>query len=216
MAVDDSVAGDASGNVQLPPWKQAVGYLRGKGSAATSGPGATQDEWRGVFAQMRSKLDALEAQAVAIEAGMAGVGEALMRTQPPMYRRVLVRWWRKETGKRREPVLVRAEGGVGGRIKLEPIRRGAKLRTDRGFGLCADLAKQSVAGYWSLRESRRVLAAQVADLQRVLGRGEARRATVLERVALETARAQAEAMGRLRDVGYVVAEDETEAGSGDA
>ena len=216
MAVHDSAAEDAPGGSSLPPWKQAVGYMKGRGSGATSGPGETQDEQRMLFAQLRARLDALEAGALAIESGMAGVGEALMRTQPPMYRRVMVRWWRCRGGENREPVLVQVDGGPGGRIKLEPIRRGAKLRTDRGFGLCADLAKRAVARYWALRELRRELAAQVTDLQRVLGRGEARRDVVLASTAVEAAQIQAEAMGRLRDVGYVVAEAETEVSGWDA
>lgn len=193
-----------------PSWREAVGYLKGRGGVATSSPAEVVDDWREVFAELRAELDELEADAIALEAGMQAVGETLMRSQPPMYRRVAVRWWRLAGGRRRVPVLVRIEGGAGGRVKLVPVERGIRLRKDRGFGLCADLAKQAVDRYWALLAVRKELVTQVAEVGRGIGRAKARRRKVIDQAQAEMAVARREAEERLRMVGYDVPEAEEE------
>lgn len=199
--ISDGPGGEAE---RAPAWKQAVGYLQGRGGAATLTGDDARAEWRAVFAQLRAELDALEAECVQAEDAMEAVGEALMRSQPPMWKRVAVRWWRLTGGARRTPVLVRVEAGAGGRVKLVPFEPGMKLRKDRSFGLCADLAKVAVDRYWALASMRKEQVALVAEVSRVLGRGAKRRrgalADALERMAV----VRAEAEERLRMVGYEV------------
>lgn len=191
-----------------PSWREAVGYLKGRGGVATSTAAEAMGDWREVFAEIRAELDELEADAIALEAGMEAVGATLYRSQPPMYKRVAVRWWRLSGGRRRVPVLVRIEGGAGGRVKLEPVERGIRLRKDRGFGLCADLAKQAVDRYWALLAVRKELLTQVAEVGRVVGRAKARRRKVIDQAQAEMAEARREAEERLRMVGYDVPEAE--------
>lgn len=187
--------------------REPVGYLKGRGGPETAMPEATKAEIREQFAEIRRSIDDLEAQALELEDAMAGVGAALTRTQPPMYRRMMVRWWRMRGGQRREPVMVRVEAGPHGRAKLVPAEPAMRLRVDRGFGLCADLAKSVVRGYWALRTVRREIQAEVAALNRLV-KPSARRAAVIIRVRDEAAESVREASGRLRDVGYDVPEEE--------
>lgn len=191
--------------------RQAVGYLRGRGGRATVVAEEAKAEWREVFAELRRRVDALEASVMEAEGVMEGVARALNRAQPPMWRRVLVRWWRVQTGGVRAPVLVREVAGARGGVKLEQVGRGVKLRTDRGFGLCADLARRAVAGYWAVAGVRREMAEAVSDLLRVTGRAEraaARWGRVLGREADAMTEAHREAVARLRAVGYAVGEAE--------
>jgi len=204
---DGSEAGGSSAEGAKPGLSEAVGYLRGRGGPDTVGPEAAKAEIQAQFAEVRRMVDALEAEALAVEDAMAGVSHALTRTQPPMYRRMVLRWWRMRGGQRREPVLVRIEGGPGGRVKLVQAEPSMRLRTDRGFGLCADLAKSAVRGFWALRAVRRETHGQLSGVIRAL-RPVARRQAVIERVRGEAAAAMYEAAGRLRDVGYDVPEDE--------
>lgn len=190
--------------------REAVGYLKGKGGPGTLGPGEAQAEWREVFAVLRQAVDELEAQALGAEEAMAAVGKALQRSQPRMYREVAIRWWRKQTGGRREPVLVRLDGGAGGRLKPELMGRTSKLRRDRGFGLNADLARDAVNGYWAVAAIRAEVAEAVKELRRVAGAGVKRRGDALARWAEDAGRIHAEATQRLRDVGYEFPEGEEE------
>lgn len=193
--------------------REAVGYLKGRGGADTLTPDAAKAEWRDVFARMRADLDALELEVLAVEDALGDTARALNRSQPPMYRQMVVRWWKMGgwSGQRREPVMVRLEGGAGGRIKPVVAGRGVRLRTDRGFGLCADLAKLAVRDFWALSHMRKELATQVSGIGRSLTVGAARRGRAVAEVRERMAGIVREAEDRLRVVGYEVPGDEDRA-----
>lgn len=194
--------------------REAVGYLKGRGGAETLTPVEAQAEVREAFAVLRQAVDELEAQALASDDVMASVGKALERSQPRMYRELAVRWWRKQTGGKREPVLVRLDGGAGGRLKLAEVGRGIKLRRDRGFGLNADLAREAVAGFWAVASVRAEVMELVRELRRVAGSGARRRGDALARWSGDAERIRRDATQRLRDVGYEIPpEEEDEPGS---
>lgn len=192
-------------------WKdrKAVGYLAGRGGEETLTPEATISEIRAHFSELRSRVDALEAEAIAIEEGMAEVNQALRWSQPPMFKRTSVRWWVSHGGRRREPVVVQELGGPNGRAKPTPVDSRVHLRTDRGFGLCADLARQAFRAFWALRAVRRETHDRVAALARAVKPLE-RRGAVVSRVRAEMAGVTLEARRRLREVGYSGPEEAAE------
>lgn len=182
--------------------REAVGYMRGRGGVETQTAADARAEWADVFAVIRGAVDELERQALASEDAMEAVARAVMRSQPRMYREVVVRWWRKQSGGRREPVLVRLDGGAGGRVKAVEVGRGVRLRRDRGFGLNADLAREAVNGYWAVAALRAEVVEAARELRRVAGVGGKRRMAALLRWAEVAEGLHGEAMQRLRDVGY--------------
>lgn len=186
----------------------AVGYLRGRGNESARSPNEAEAEWRAVIAGLRSRLDEIEADGIALLKATEAVGAALEQSQPPMFGRMVVRWWRLYGGGRRRPVMARVDAGGKQHLKLTLAHPNHKLRTDRGFGLCADLARRAVTGYWALHSERRGLDSLVVALGRTLGRGGAQRRVVLTRVAEEAQSIQVEAKERLSAVGYAVAEAE--------
>lgn len=197
----------SDGDVPKRKQREAVGYLAGRGGVDTLTPDATMADIRRHFAELRGRVDALEAEALALEEAMAGTNEALFRTQPPMFKRTAIRWWIARGGGKREPVAVQELGGAKGRVKPTLVDQRVRLRTDRGFGLCADLAKQAFKAFWTLKGIRKQTHANIAALSRVLKPVE-RRGAVIARVRSEMAEVVQEARGRLRDVGYdVPAED---------
>lgn len=198
--MEGRIACEVAGRAEVK--REAVGYLKGRGGAETLTPVEAQAEVREAFAVLRRAVDELEAQALASDEVMAAVGKALERSQPRMYRELAVRWWRKQTGGKREPVLVRLDGGAGGRLKLAEVGRGIKLRRDRGFGLNADLAREAVAGFWAVAAVRAEVAEVVRELRRAAGVGVRRRGDALARWAEDAERIRREATQRLRDVGY--------------
>lgn len=188
--------------------REAVGYLAGRGGPETLTPEATMADIRRNFAELRSRVDALEAEALAIEEAMAEVNEALFRTQPPMFKRTSIRWWILRGGRKREPVVVQELAGANGRMKPTPVDARVRLRTDRGFGLCADLAKQAFKAFWTLKSIRKQTHTAISEVSRALKPVE-RRGAVVARVRGEMAGVVQEATQRLRDVGYDIPGDES-------
>lgn len=180
----------------------AVGYLRGRGGADTRSPEDSIAGWRESIAALREAVDVLEAQGVALDEAMAEVAGALHRTQPPMYRQVSLRWWKLGAGRRREPLLVRLESAGVKLAKVTPIGRHARLRTDRGFGLSAELTHEAVGAYWALSYLRTELRELVTEARRTLRRGTGRRAKVIAPMGARMKAIQAEGIERLRAVGY--------------
>lgn len=183
--------------------REAVGYLAGRGGLETQTPDGTISDIRLHFAELRGRVDELEAEAIAIEQALAGVNEALHRTQPPMFKRTAIRWWIPRGNRKREPVMIQELGGAKGRMKPTAVNQRVQLRTDRGFGLCADLAKQAFRAFWTLKAIRKETHAKIAALGRAVKPME-RRGAVVARVQAEMAEVVREAQGRLRDVGYDV------------
>jgi hypothetical protein len=186
----------------------AVGYMRGRGSEATRTPKEAETEWLAVVDGLRARLDDIEADGLALLKATEAVGEALDKSQPPMFRRMVVRWWRLSGGGRRRPVLARVEAGAKQHIKLTVAHPNHQLRTDRGFGLCADLARRGVTAFWALHAERRALDSLVVALGRTLNRGRAQRREIVRCVTDEAQRLTVEAKERLVSVGYDVAADD--------
>lgn len=187
--------------------RQVVGYIAGRGGLETQTPEATISEIRDHFAELRSRVDALEAEAIAIEEAMAGVNRALRWSQPPMFRRMSIRWWVSHGGRRREPVMVQELAGPNGRAKPTPVNSRTQLRTDRGFGLCADLARQAFRAFWALRAVRKETHERIAALARAVKPLE-RRGAAVARIRDEMAEVVREATSRLREVGYDLPRDD--------
>lgn len=138
---------------------------------------------------------------------MAGVNLAMRWSQPPMFKRTSIRWWVSHGGRRREPVVVQELGGPNGRAKPTPVNSRVQLRTDRGFGLCADLARQAFRAFWTLRAIRKETHDRIAALARAVKPLE-RRGAVIARVREEMAGVVREATSRLREVGYDLPRDD--------
>jgi len=171
--------------------RAVVGYLEGKGGDETRRSDETKGEVRALFSALRARLDCLEADALALDEGIAEVGRVLRLSQPGgMYREMSVRWWKTSGHSRREPVLCRLEvGGKGGRLKVVPAKRGMRLRRDRGFGLGADIAALAVESYWVLKGLRD----EVKEVCRVLE-------VEVQRGASRRRRAGVMALERLKDL----------------
>lgn len=181
----------------------AVGYMKGRGGGSTRDAGETIAELQEQFASLRAAIDVMEAQAVGIERSLEAVGRTLERSQPPMWHRVLLRWWKARGGASRVPMFIREERSGGERsVKPTIVGPGVKLRRDAGFGLCADIAAEAVRSGRGLLELRRELMEQLADLKRVAGRGAKRRDKVVGDVQERMGELREEAVSRLRAVGY--------------
>lgn len=184
-----------------------VGYLSGSGGAGTWSAAEAQAEWRAEIGALRGRIEGLLEEVIALEEGFEQVKWALDRTQPRMFNRVTVSWWRLRGGDRKTPVLVRVEGGPNGTEK--PVRvttAGIKLRTDRGFGLCADLAKRAVVSYWRLWKLRQEVSDELGRLGTALGRRPDKRRERVGLVVAEATEVRREAEERLREIGYDVPE----------
>lgn len=183
----------------------AVPYLSGRGGGETFAPDGAIDEWRATLLALRGRIDQLLAEGERVERAFEDVKFALDRSQPPMWKRVAVRWWRLRGGGPRTPVLIRVESGPNNREKPVRVERpGIVLRRDRGFGLCADLAKRGVAAYWGLWAIRSELQAEVVRVKKSLGRRVEKRQRDVDRIVAEARMIRSEAEGRLQMVGYVV------------
>lgn len=199
-----------------PRKRQAVvGYLEGRGlPGVTLGPEACITQIGERATLLKGRVEALRAEIEAVDRGLAAVGRALKVSQPPMWKRVEVRWWLDDGV--RLPVLVRARPGPGGRLTVDRIRRaGIKLRTDRGFGLNADLAKRAFFLFWRLRKRRDDLVGLLANAERALAKARWDRLEtgreMLDAWVTEAADIEREAKDRLRQVGYDIPVDEPEA-----
>lgn len=179
-----------------------VGYMQGKGGEHTRSPVEAVEDWRAVFALLRGRVDALETQAMAVEDALGRVARTLERSQPPMFKAVFVRWWALRGGQRRAPVLVRREGSPGGKVRFVQVGPEVKLRRDRGFGLCADLAQQAVRDFRALVAVRNELLDAVSAAGAAVGNGGARRERVVVAAMERMTQAADEAERRLREVGY--------------
>lgn len=204
-------------SAQTPPavkklrGRKATGYLRGRGGGdATRTPTAAVAELAVEFAAVRAEIDALEAYLLGLDRALHAGARALDRSQPiGMWRRILLRWWRRNGGGRRTPLLVR-EVRDGGKdtVGLQPFTPGSKQRTDAGFGLCADLVESTLRESRMLMKFRAEAVEQLAEVKRVAGRTVARRQPVVLAVHERFVAARREAVKRLRDVGYNVAQDD--------
>lgn len=190
--------------------REVVGYLKDRGSADTRGPDAAIEEIRELFSGLRAELDALEADAIAIEEALGSVGKTLWRGQPPMYRRTLLRWWKLRSGDRRTPVLIREVRGPNGQIKAELWNAQMKQRRDGGFGLCADIVTEALKAFRRLDVLRSELYQRVSEIRKELRKGAARRHYGLEGVSDRMLELRKDAVERLRDVGYDVKHEDDE------
>lgn len=195
-----------------------VGYLEGRGGAdVTRGPAAAIDEVSARVEVIEGRMRVLMEALARVDQGLDEVRRLLEVSQPPMWGRVLLRWWQGD-GASREPMLVRAERGPQGRMKLVRLRRPAsvKLRVDRGFGLNADLAKRGVRLYQMLASRRKALVGLLGRLERQMQAMREDRVepvlVLVGEVEAEASRMRAEAVDRLRVMGYEVDGDGVVAG----
>lgn len=183
--------------------RTAVGFMQGRGGDETFTPGEALQEWAEEAAAQVNLLAELYAEAEAIERALAEAASLLSASQPPMYGRMAIRWWRLYGGSRRTPVLVKEAGGAGGHIKPERVKtRGVRQRTDLGFSLNADLAKRGIDAYWALHHMREAVLAEIARIKRALAGEKANRREAVGRMRDELIALQLEARGRLADVGH--------------
>lgn len=197
--------------------RTVVGYMEGRGGLETSSPDAAMAAWDAELSHSASLLGDLIEEAKQIELAMAEVRHLLRLSQPAMWDRYSVRWWVPYTGSRRLPVLVREQSGIKGRVK--PVRvttRGTKIRVDRGFSLNADLTKEAVDTYWLLWNMRESVVAELTRINKALSGDKQKRRGAVQNLAERMRDLQAEAQGRLTDVGLgddiEDAEDEQSAG----
>jgi len=189
-----------------------AGYLKGRGSEdLTLGPVGAGLELTDRVTELGSRIQALLSEVAVVDDALVAVRDALDVSQPPMWNRVVLRWWRMSG--RRKPVLGRTRM-EGGRLVVEVIRRlGAiKLRKDRGFALNADLVAKAVRLFWVLERRRVVLVGMLSKAERALAmaraeRLEAGRADV-GRWRDEAMELRREAVRRLRMVGFEVGNDD--------
>lgn len=182
--------------------RKVVGYMEGRGGLDTATPDAALAAWDAELAQSTELLAGLIEEAKQIDRAMAEVRQLLRVSQPAMWGRFSVRWWVPYTGSRRLPVLVREQSGVKGRVKPERVKtRGAKQRVDRGFSLCADLAKDAVDAYWSLWNLREQVTAELARINKALSGDKQKRRGAVQALSDRMLALQAEAESRLADVG---------------
>lgn len=210
------IVGDASdliaveGEEVRPRRKRSVvGYLRGRGGPATASP---EEALAALVAELecaRGMLEELVEEAVEVEKAFAEVRSALQRTQPPMFGRMVVSWWKLRAGGKRVPVLVQVKGDARGNEKPVRVDRRARLRKDGGFALNHDLNQRAVDLYWALWGLRCEVHDDLARLAQVLRRRRTKAKVIAARVA-EVKAVRAEAVRRLKLVGYEVEEGEEE------
>jgi hypothetical protein len=182
--------------------RETVGYLRGRGGRSVAGPEEAIAELRGEIREIAEGLEAILAEAERVEEAFLHVRRAFERTQPPIFKRLTVRWWRARKGERRVPCLIQVDGDGLGREK--PVRRfdrRVRRRTDGGFGLNADLAGEVFEIYWALWSLRCELQDDLSRLAAIV-RGRRKKLGRVDRLAYDAVRARAEATDRLRRVGF--------------
>lgn len=178
-----------------------VGYMAGKGGHSTWRPTEALEALRAEGAVLRGEVEALLQEAERIEMAFVHVRRALERSQPPMFNRLTVKWWKLRGDGRRVPVLVQVRSDPHGREK--PMRvedRRVRLRRDGGYGLNFDLARRAFDLYWVLWTLRAEVHDDLATLAKLLRR-QRRRVGVLDARARDLLDIRAEATARLRDVG---------------
>lgn len=199
---------------RIPP--KAVAYLAGRGlPGVTLGPETAMEATAERVGELWGRIEALRLEVDRVDRGLEAVRDALEFSQPPMWHRVAIRWWRE--GGRRGPVLVRIRPTGGGRLCVEKVKgAGIKLRTDRGFALNADIAAKAVRLYWILARRRTGLLRLVGLAERALASARADRlsagASEVDRWAGEAVTLKGQAIERLRMVGYEVTEADDSAG----
>lgn len=182
--------------------RKVVGYIEGRGGVETATPDDALAEWESEGAGAAALLGDLYAEAQQIELAMAEVKKLLRLSQPPMWGRYSVRWWRPTTGSRRTPMLIREQAGAKGRITPERVKtRGAKQRVDRGFSLNADLAKEAVDTYWLLWHNREAALAEIRRVKLALAGDKQKRRDSVARLSERMKVLQAEAEKRLDEIG---------------
>lgn len=180
-------------------------YLTGKGGSETLTAHAAREDQVGAGEQLLAQLQSLNQELQDIDSAMEMVGSALQRAQPPMYGRFAIRWWKLYGGAPREPVLIRETGGPGGLLKPDLVKtRGARQRTDGGFGLNADVAREALDAYWLLKHQRKTVQAELAQITRILGRERAGRREAATHLGQRGRELEEEARRRLVAVGAVV------------
>ena len=184
--------------------RTAVGFLQGRGGDDTFTPGEALQEWTVEGAEQVLLLTELYREAESIEHALAEAAALLSASQPPMYGRIAIRWWRLYGGSRRTPVLVKEAGGARGQVKPERVKtRGVRQRTDLGFSLNADLAKRGIDAFWALHHMREAVLAEIARIKRALAGSKDNRREAVARLHDELGQLRAEARGRLVDVGHL-------------
>lgn len=182
--------------------RETVGYLRGRGGRHTAGPEDAIASLRGEIREIAAGLEAILAEAERVEEAFLHVRRAFERTQPPIYNRLTVRWWRAHKGERRIPCLIQVQGDGQGREK--PVRRfdrRVKRRTDGGFGLNADLAGEVFETYWALWSLRSELQDDLSRLAAIV-RGRKKKLGQVDRLTWGVVKVRAEATERLRRMGF--------------
>jgi len=186
--------------MQQRPARSIVPYLKGKGGDQTRSPDETKAATRALFASIRSKLDALENEALAIEASMEDISTALKLSQPQgMYREMSLRWWKTSAHSAREPVLCRLESaGKNGRLKVVTAKKGMTLRKDRSFAIGADIAASTINHYWQLKAIRDELLSIAKNLNASVPKGQQRRIRLIEKITSDTEKHISEMKKRIK------------------
>lgn len=141
---------------------------------------------------------------IELEKLIARIGEALRISQPPMYGKYDVRWW-KINGMVR-PVLVKwVKAQRADRYKVVPVRRfdPRDMRTDRGFALNAGETLGLIRGYLEAEREWKKAQRVLSSLRRLATQERGLRMEISN--GLETVDGlQARVVENLRRAGYAV------------
>lgn len=201
------VGGGERKSMGKPAHKVVVPYLSGRGGVGvTDVPDEALREVAGRISVVEARLAGLMVEVERVERALEVVRDALHVSQPPMWKRLMVRWW-KGGGLWREPMLVQVVAGKRGKMDLRRVKSAAvKLRADRGFALNADVAAKAHRLFWRLVRRRRELLEVLGRVERTLASARADRLEVAgEEVEAWRAEAEgliAEAKRRLDVMGY--------------
>lgn len=199
VAGDAPVSGESAGKGRKG---RVVGYLKGRGDGATWSPDGSLKDLREEAVEMRRRLDVLIEDLEVAEQSFVAVRRAFDRTQPPIFNRFQVRWWKLWGGGPRVPCLVIVAGTQRGDEKPTRVKdRRTKPRKDSGFALNHDLNLRVIDTYWALWSLREEARDRWAKLAKAFAGMRPVADIVRARVAeLEQIRDQA--TERLRLVGY--------------
>lgn len=202
-------------------------YLEGRGGRdRTLSPDEAEEDVRRTMRDVVARIEVLEGRIKRAEEVMLWIRRALLRTQPSMYGRLDIRWWRGlSSGKYawRTPVLVKQAYGPGGRLKVEVAPQRMK-RAPRGgaFDLNADLADRMIEAFREVAKIRDRMRRDVMGLVRILGwadlQWERHQEQMLVAMEAEAREVYLEAVRRMQAEGYAVEAEDfdvAEGGCGD-
>ena len=195
--------------------RAVVKFMKGRGGEGrTLDPAEAVEEVTAFYEGLAGRLADLGSRIARCDEVLMGIRRALLRTQPSMYGRLDVRWWRGGaaggTGAGvswRQPVVVKQGYGPGGRLLVTPLKRPVNAPTNGAFALNADIAERMLRGFREVLRIRKRLRAEAVEVQRIMNRNDRRWEAdeeVLLRLEGEAGDAYLEAVERMRANGYRV------------